>query len=223
MLLHFEGAGQKTQAYIFTSLVGSHTGGYDEFTFDITDDVNNFTVNKLFNGQFSGKISLSVRCDNTRDLEMIPSDLSDFNLYGGLYRYLNLEYVPSFYIERIFTRAVPDTEGKTGSVIVSAILAVKSDIKSGTAKIKIYAPDNKIVASSSIPVEQFSGEKDLISFTIKKPLLWSPDKPFMYKCEIILKSSAGEQKVIENFGFRNFEFVKKGPSGVVHFARTMLM
>ena len=25
---------------------------------------------------------------------MIPSDLSDFNLYGGLYRYVNLIYQP---------------------------------------------------------------------------------------------------------------------------------
>ena len=40
--------------------------------------------------QFKGKIPLSIRSDNSRDLEMIPSNLSDFNLYGGIYRYLNL-------------------------------------------------------------------------------------------------------------------------------------
>lgn len=37
---------------------------------------------------------MSIRCDNTRDAEMIPSDLSWFNLYGGIYRYLNLVYLP---------------------------------------------------------------------------------------------------------------------------------
>src|SRR5688572_31743111 len=37
VLLHFEGAGQKTEVYIYTTKVGSHVGGYDEWTVDITD------------------------------------------------------------------------------------------------------------------------------------------------------------------------------------------
>ena len=40
-------------------------------------------------------MQLAVLCDNSRDLEMIPSDLSDFNRYGGLYRHVNLVYVPA--------------------------------------------------------------------------------------------------------------------------------
>ena len=83
-LLHFEGAGQKTEVYIYTTKVGSHTGGYDEFTVDITDAVNAFKKNDSLVKEFKGKIPLLIRCDNSRDLEMIPSDLSDFNLYGGL-------------------------------------------------------------------------------------------------------------------------------------------
>ena len=30
-LLHFEGAGQKTEVYVYDQKVGSHVGGYDEF------------------------------------------------------------------------------------------------------------------------------------------------------------------------------------------------
>lgn len=30
---------------------------------------------------------------------MIPSDMSDFNLYGGLYRYVNLVYTPAVHFE----------------------------------------------------------------------------------------------------------------------------
>lgn len=36
-LLHFEGAGQTTAVYVGEKLAGRHTGGYDEFVFDITD------------------------------------------------------------------------------------------------------------------------------------------------------------------------------------------
>ena len=137
-LLHFEGAGQKTRAYIYTTLVGSHTGGYDEFTFDITDAVNQFSKNKAYKEQYGETIPLSIRCDNSRDLEMIPSNLSDFNVYGGLYRYLNLVYVPSFSIERLFVNAVTETDYKNGKITVTAILSDKLSTKNGTIRIKIY-------------------------------------------------------------------------------------
>ena len=51
-LLHFEGAGQKTEVYVYTQKVSSHVGGYDEFTVDITDAVESFRKNKAFMEQF---------------------------------------------------------------------------------------------------------------------------------------------------------------------------
>src|SRR5438045_1980328 len=47
-LLHFEGAGQKTDVYISTTKVGSHVGGYDEWTVDITDAVEAFKKTDVF-------------------------------------------------------------------------------------------------------------------------------------------------------------------------------
>ena len=91
-LLHFEGAGQKTEVYVCDRLAGEHTGGYDEFTVDLTAILEELPDSMP--GSFGRRIPVSIRTDNSRDLEMIPSDLSDFNLYGGLYRYVNLVYVP---------------------------------------------------------------------------------------------------------------------------------
>ncbi|MBV5349656.1 glycoside hydrolase family 2, partial [bacterium] len=85
--------------------VGSHIGGYDEWSVDITGAVEQFLKNKQISDPFNGKIPLSIRCDNSRDLEMIPSDMSDFNLYGGIYRYLNLVYVPAFSIDGLHVYA----------------------------------------------------------------------------------------------------------------------
>ncbi len=117
-LLHFEGAGQKTEVYVYTTKVGSHVGGYDEFTVDITDAVEAFKKTDIFQKQFKGKIPISIRTDNSRDLEMIPSNLSDFNLYGGIYRYLNLVYTPALSIDKLFAFAETDKTGKAGKLTI---------------------------------------------------------------------------------------------------------
>jgi beta-galactosidase len=92
-LLHFEGAGQKTEVWVGQKRVARHVGGYDEWTVDITDAAA---------GQKS--VPIAIFCDNSRDLEMIPSSLSDFSLYGGLYRYVNWRYVPAISLERVHVR-----------------------------------------------------------------------------------------------------------------------
>src|SRR5215203_2269532 len=144
-LLHFEGAGQKTDVYVYTTKVGSHVGGYDEWTVDITDAVEKFKNDSLFQKQFKGKIPLSIRCDNSRDLEMIPSDLSDFNLYGGIYRYLNLVYVPSISIDKLFAQAEVDSVNRRGKLSIRTRLYNASNAASATFLVKLIDPAGKII------------------------------------------------------------------------------
>src|SRR5882757_3775962 len=55
-VLHFEGAGQKTEVYVYTTKVGNHVGGYDEWTVDITDAVEAFKKTDVYKKQFNEKI-----------------------------------------------------------------------------------------------------------------------------------------------------------------------
>jgi len=210
-LLHFEGAGQKTSVYIYTTLVGTHVGGYDEFSFDITDAVNDFTKTEVFTKQFKGKIPISIRCDNSRDVQRIPSSLSDFNVYGGIYRYLNLEYVPSMSLDRVYTNPVVDSLGKLGKLNISAIINSKSDIKNGTVDIEIIDPQGRPVAKTTKTISSNSLTQRLWDLEIKTPQRWSSSQPALYSCQITLKSVAGEQSQTEKFGFRQYEFIKHGP------------
>ena len=210
-LLHFEGAGQKTEVYIYTTKVGSHVGGYNEFEIDITDAVNAFQNTETFRNVFAGKIPLSIRCDNSRDLEMIPSDLSDFNLYGGIYRYLNLVYVPAFSTERLHVNASVDAEGTEGQFDLQIKLRNKSNVSKAKIKIEITDPKGKISRIENLNIESSEGEQRFFSQTIKKPDLWSPDQPNLYSATITLVSEAGVQTITEKFGFRNFEFIVNGP------------
>src|SRR5262245_5122243 len=111
-LLHFEGAGQKSRVFVYLDQVGEHTGGYDEFVVDITEAA----ARALNNPDNKGEVPVAVLCDNSRDLEMIPSALSDFNRYGGLYRYVNLQYLPALSLEGVRIAAVvPARQQVTGS------------------------------------------------------------------------------------------------------------
>ena len=205
-LLHFEGAGQKTEVFIYTDKVGSHVGGYDEFTIDITDQVN---ARPKIMGETA--IPVAVMCDNSRDLEMIPSNLSDFNLYGGLYRYVNLVYLPELSIERV--HVVPELlpNGKA-KVTVRGRLYNPADIKDEAELILSVVDHNgQDVHSGSTKLKPWAGTRDLFTFEIDSPSLWSPKEPSLYLCAVVLESGHRISKIAERFGIRSFEFVKNGP------------
>ncbi|WP_110310023.1 glycoside hydrolase family 2 TIM barrel-domain containing protein [Dysgonomonas alginatilytica] len=209
ILLQFEGAGQKTEVYIFTQKVGSHVGGYDEWIVDITDAVKKFQQSDEAK-RFGGKIPLSIRCDNTRDTEMIPSDLSDFNIYGGIYRYLNLVYAPALSFKDIYTNPSVDEKGKEGKLSINVDFLNFSNIANAKLDIKIYDPNGKIVKQESQTLNDFQS-KNVLSVNIPKPTLWSPKNPNLYSCELTLSSSSGTITNKNKFGFRHFEFKEKGP------------
>lgn len=204
IILEFEGAGQKSEVYVHTQKVGSHTGGYDGWRVDITDAVRGFQAKPEWKKQFGGKVPVAVRCDNSRDVEMIPSDMSDFNLYGGLYRHVNLLYLPASYPEKINITATVDEKGKKGAVNVS--LSWAGSQAGGFDKksiIEISDPYGKTIGKFSTA--------DSVSVTIKNPRLWSPEKPLLYTCRVTAGEGADTVGIDRRFAFRNIRFEKKGP------------
>jgi beta-galactosidase len=203
-LLHFEGAGQKTEVFIHTDKVGSHVGGYDEFTIDVTDQVN-------ARPKLADALPVAVMCDNSRDVEMIPSNLSDFNLYGGLYRYVNLVYVPALSIERV--HVVPELlpNGKA-KVTVRARLYNPTEIKDPVeVSVEVIDVNNRLIHSRSSKLNPWTGTLDLSTFLIDSPMLWSPKEPILYRCFVTVANDRGISRIGERFGVRSFEFVKNGP------------
>jgi len=210
-LLHFEGAGQKTAVYIHTVKVGEHVGGYDEWTVDITDAVEKFKKTAAFKKQFKGKIPLSIRVDNSRDLEMIPSNLSDFNVYGGIYRHLNLKYVPQTALERVFVEASVGADGKQGVVNVRGRLMPFSAQTNFEVEMQLYDPAGKIVQTQQPQVNKGVLNLEFGQFMVKKPQLWSPDQPALYRLVTTIKSNGQVFKEESVFGFRHVAFKEKGP------------
>jgi beta-galactosidase len=195
-LLHFEGAGQKAEVYVHTEKVGAHVGGYDEFVVDITDLANKYARKS----DPAGSVPVAVMCDNSRDLELIPSNLSDFNLYGGLYRYVNLVYVPAISLERVLIDSEVLPDGKAKIAIRTRLYNPLSSTEQVEVSASISDPKNREVFL----------EKGFEA-TIEEPALWSPDNPALYRCTVTLKSKHRSMSVSERFGIRSFEFVKNGP------------
>ncbi|HEX4664582.1 MAG TPA: glycoside hydrolase family 2 TIM barrel-domain containing protein, partial [Terriglobales bacterium] len=206
-LLHFEGAGQKSRVFLDTEQVGEHVGGYDEWIVDIT----NAAAKATGNPQNKIGIPLVIVCDNSHDLEMIPSDFSDFNLYGGVYRYLNLVYVPAISMERLLITPVVNGDGSAqlsirGRLYNPALLADPINIS-----IRVLDPSGGTVHTATAARASWSGERELAKFVVQKAQLWSPSRPALYRYEVTLSSAHGASTVVERFGVRRYEFVTHGP------------
>ncbi len=209
--LDFEGAGQKTEVYIYTTLAGSHGGGYDEWTVDITEAVEAFMKDEKAVARFKGKIPLSIRCDNSRDVEMIPSDLSDFNVYGGLYRYVNLVYLPKVSLDMLHLNPVLTADRKRGQLKINALFYNPEDVRTADVSFTIYDPAGKVVYTqndlSLLPL----GNQQIAEIEVRNPVLWDVDAPHLYTCEISVTAEGQTLTAKETFGFRQFEFREKGP------------
>lgn len=204
-LLHFEGAGQKTAVYIGMNKVQTHVGGYDEFTADITQAIKTASKDSRILSRYKEKVPLTIRCDNSRDLDMIPSDLSDFNVYGGLYRYVNLIYVPNTYIHQV--HITPEVDKKKGKVNIEIDLINDQNVELDMElKIKNHAHQTVYETTLRANSDQVSH-----AFNLKKILLWHPDNPSLYHLEIKTLGEHGGQEYTDKFGFRSFHFEKQGP------------
>jgi len=201
VLLHFEGAGQTSTVWINSQLIGTHVGGYDEFVFDITDALKAPPIAGSIK-QPANTVALTVRTDNSRDLERSPSDLSDFSLYGGLYRKAHLISVPAVSIEQV--RITP-------TVTLNGPANVKVQIKGHTYPgmpsqlvpfpFAVFDPSGKKIFESDYASE----------FTIEKPELWSPSSPRLYTVSVTLEFQNTKQTFTERFGLKHTEWVPHGP------------
>ncbi|MDB6169590.1 MAG: hypothetical protein JWM88_2454 [Verrucomicrobia bacterium] len=214
-LLHFEGSGQKTAVWIGDRQVGEHVGGYDEFLVDITDAVAAYRASALAKMPAAdyrvspGRIPLAVRCDNSRDLEMIPSSLSDFNRYGGLYGRVRLVYLPAAGLMRVHAMPERQPDG-TWRIGLSARFAAGSSDEQ-TLAVRIVGPDGREAAHARLQLKPSTEPQTLPAIVLGNAQLWSPQSPALYGVEVTATGPAGSSRVWERFGLRSFEFIDHGP------------
>lgn len=197
VLLHFEAANMKADIFVNGERAGGHVGGYLGFTVDLTPYLETGAENELL-----------VRVDNGIDRNLIPSQKSDFVLYGGLTRDVFLQVRPPRYVSRlrIDTPAVSATAAR---VTVTASLAGDSK-PGGTLRFTSTDPDGATVAVTEQAVNGAEISAELPEFDT--PVLWSPGRPALYGLRAELLDGDGEvvHALEDRFGLRWYEFGEDG-------------
>lgn len=200
-ILYFEGANISTQVYVNGRLAGSHIGGYVGFRIDITDHVKKGEEN-----------TIAVRVDNSYNPDIIPSQKADFFIYGGITRDVWLEILPPLHLAKVVvnTPEVSAAEAETHLKISVNDPAVLDD--DYTIKSQIIEPNSgAVVAESTMPAKDAVSTGQFVLPTVKKPRLWSPDRPELYQLVVQLyRDEALIDQKTETFGYRWFHFEPHG-------------
>jgi beta-galactosidase len=212
---YFEGVMQVATVFINNEKVLTHNGGYLPFGVDATSFLRPDTVNQI-----------DVWVDNTDNAQVPPgkalADL-DFNYYGGIYRNVYLITTGKIFI----TDAVAADEGG-GNILVhfdavsaeqaQGVLRLQAKNESDSAeKVRLLAT----LISSDGQIFYFRSDEALVQpastitlqqkLVVDDPLLWSPQKPQLYR--LLIELMAGERLLDStslNIGIRNIELNENG-------------
>jgi hypothetical protein len=200
ILLHFEAVDWETTVWINGKEIGSHRGGYDEFTFDITDVINVGETQTL-------TVSVWDPTDQgqqPRGKQVLKPGGIMYTAVTGIWQTVWLEPVEKNkgYIESI--KLTPNIDNETLTVQTGIADGSENDIITITAK-----ADKTVIAENS------GNATDQIVLTIDKPHLWTPDDPYLYDLEIqLLSEKEVFDKITSYFGMRKSS-IAKNKDGIV--------
>lgn len=186
IILNFGAVDHFAAVFINGKKVGTHSGGYTAFSFDITDYLK-AGENSLVVGAFDANDGKSPSGKN--------GDKGDYTFSSGIWQTVWMEPVAKNYIKYI--KLTPDLENSRLEVTLDASL-------SGSKVIATAKDGNSIITSAAGQ----SGKKFYIN--IKNPHLWSPDDPFLY--DLNLKIMDQNDKIVDQaesyFGMRSIRIDK---------------
>jgi beta-galactosidase/beta-glucuronidase len=196
VLLHFEAVNYITVVTVNGKAVGQHQGGYDPFTFDITDALveskTQSLVVKVINPTGEGNYPYQPR----GKLSLTPGDIF-YTDASGIWQTVWLETVPATYIADLLI--VPDIDTQKALITVQSTHPADP---SDRVTIDVLDKTGKTISTATGTVNT------PIASSIDNVHLWSPDDPYLYS----LRIAYGSDVVTSYLGMRKVE-VRKDPSG----------
>lgn len=203
LVLVFEGVSMSADVFVNGSRAGGHVGGYVGFEVDVTPWVKAVGGNEIL-----------IRVDNSITPDIIPSQKSDFFLYGGITRNVWLRTVPPRHIRRLAI-ATPAVTRRSATTAVEVVLQ-NSETEGARGVVTVVLSDRRgrEVARSEREVQVRPGESSahLDLPPIAGPELWSPTDPALYTARATLTVSGKTVDALaDRYGYRWCEFRDHGP------------
>ncbi|MDO4162928.1 MAG: glycoside hydrolase family 2 TIM barrel-domain containing protein [Bacteroides sp.] len=202
VFLEFDGVFQEAEVYVNGQSAGCHVGGYTGFYVDISRYIQH------------GSNTVAVRVNNLWQPDVAPR-AGEHVFSGGIYRNVRLVFKSPVHIDWYGTFVTtPDLDKSQGQ---TATIRIETDVCNRSAqdgnyrlRTEIIDPDGNIVATTENRqiIAAHSTEK-LVQTTkkLRKPQLWSPTSPILYKA--ISKLYKGKKLIDQEettFGFRWMEW-----------------
>ncbi len=186
--LQFDAVSYYVEADVNGIAIGSHTGLWTPFAFDITQVIRPGVTNHI-------RLTVYKPGERFPMRESLAGFLPDVCLpFGGIWQDVRLVAFPKAAFSDVILKGNP----QSGLVTVQANLHNATDL---TAAIRIYSSDGKEVSAwrSSVTASEL-----LADLSVDAPQIWSPQTPALYQAKITLEDAVGNIIAIVNqsFGFR---------------------
>ncbi|PIB38941.1 glycoside hydrolase family 2 protein [Maribacter sp. 4G9] len=197
ILLHFGAVDWKADVWINDVQIGSHTGGYAPFNFDITPFLTTgiqLVKVKVWDPTNDGPQPRGKQVNDPEGIWYTP--------VTGIWQTVWLEPVPKKHIRNIIT--VPNVDTGTISITPDLEGASYGDI----VEVSIF--DEGALVSKA---RTRAGLE--VVLPVKNAKLWSPETPYLYDMEVSIMSNSKEvDRVASYFGMRKIS-MKKDAFGIV--------
>lgn len=192
--LYFEGVNITSEVYVNGKNVGGHIGGYIGFNIDITDAIS------------QGNNTILVRVDNGYNPEVIPSQKSDFFIFGGITRDVWLETFPKEHLSNLKV-STPNVTNDNANLLATLTINNLSD----NSTIKAILIDKNGTEIQSQKLENIKSNLEISFNDLKDIKLWDTDNPYLYTLKVqLLQNDTAIDEISESIGFRWFEFKDYG-------------
>jgi beta-galactosidase/beta-glucuronidase len=185
VIIHFGAVDHDATVFVNGAKAGKHAGGYDEFSFNITPFLKK-GINTLVVAVYDSNDGKAPSGKN--------GPRGDYTFSSGIWQTVWLEPVNQAYIQNI--KLLPDLANNRLKVLVNS---------GANSKVSAIALNgNTVVAQSNSTAGTY------FYLPIEKPILWSPDEPFLYDLKLTLYNADGSvaDEVKSYFGMRDIKLGK---------------
>ena len=198
VLLHFGAVDWKADVWVNDVKVGSHTGGYAPFSFDITAALNakgNKLVVKVWDPTDKGYQPRGKQLSNPHGIWYTP--------VSGIWQTVWLEPVTKKHIADL--RILPDIDRNVLSVDAKVIGRCCDDM----VEVNVYDGDKFVAVGKSINNEPVEGAMPA------DRKLWSPNSPFLYTLKVNLKNAGKVVDKVDSYAAMRKYSYKRAADGIV--------